>query len=326
MPPDETTVLLLLCSNLAIDNRSALKPLTLREWNALEPKIHSSRFASPENLIGQGAAEIQKSLDLPMPDAERIALLLSRQEQVQDEINYLAGRGIYVISRNETGYPGRYLQRLKQSTPIFIYYSGDPDLLGQPGIAVVGSRNVDEVGQECAAWLGNVCGLSGLVLYSGGARGVDSLSMEAALEARGSVVGVLADSLTQEIRKPQVAAQLNTGNLCLVTPYSPDAGFSVGAAMGRNKLIYCLADYALVIASEVEKGGTWAGAIETLKAGWVPVFVLDHDKMPPGNRALLEKGALSFPYPFNESYTNLPAWLAEHGSAIKPPSEQLGFL
>lgn len=29
--------------------------------------------------------------------------------------------------------------------------------------------------------------------------------------------------------------------------------------MGRNKLIYTLADYALVIASDAETGGTWAG-------------------------------------------------------------------
>jgi predicted Rossmann fold nucleotide-binding protein DprA/Smf involved in DNA uptake len=53
--------------------------------------------------------------------------------------------------------------------------------------------------------------------------------------------------------------------LCLVTPFSPNAGFSIGAAMGRNRLIYCLADYAIVVASDAESGGTWAGATEALK-------------------------------------------------------------
>ena len=46
--------------------------------------------------------------------------------------------------------------------------------------------------------------------------------------------------------------------------------------MGRNRLIYTLADYAIIVASDAETGGTWAGATETLKNGWVPIFVLEH--------------------------------------------------
>ena len=75
------------------------------------------------------------------------------------------------------------------------------------------------------------------------------------------------------IRLPEIRHALERGDLCLVTPYSPNAGFSVGAAMGRNRLIYCLADYAIVVASDAEKGGTWAGATEALKNGWVPNVV-----------------------------------------------------
>ena len=63
--------------------------------------------------------------------------------------------------------------------------------------------------------------------------------------------------------------------LCLATPYSPSAPLSVSAAMGRNCLIYCLADYAIVVASDAETGDTWAGATEALKNSWLPVFVLE---------------------------------------------------
>jgi predicted Rossmann fold nucleotide-binding protein DprA/Smf involved in DNA uptake len=42
----------------------------------------------------------------------------------------------------------------------------------------------------------------------------------------------------------------------------------------RNKLIYAFADAALVVNSDLNKGGTWAGAIEQLdKLKFVPVFV-----------------------------------------------------
>jgi predicted Rossmann fold nucleotide-binding protein DprA/Smf involved in DNA uptake len=189
----------------------------------------------------------------------------------------------------------------------------------------VGSRHLDEAGQETAAFIGNACGLSGLVLYSGGAKGVDTISMNAALEARSSVVGILADSLEKAIRAPEARAAFSRGDMCLATPYTPNAGFSVGGAMGRNRLIYCLADYAIVVASDAEKGGTWSGATEALRAGWLPVFALEHPSMPEGNRRLLQIGATAFPHPFPGHYLKLPAWLQEHSPAPSLKATQLGL-
>jgi predicted Rossmann fold nucleotide-binding protein DprA/Smf involved in DNA uptake len=146
--------------------------------------------------------------------------------------------------------------------------------------------------------------------------------MNAALESRGSAVGILADSLERAIRRQEIRPALERGDLCLATPYAPNAGFSVGAAMGRNRLIYALADYAIVVASDAESGGTWAGATETLKHGWVPVFVLEHPQMPEGNRLLLQRGALPFPHPFPEHPAKLIDWLAEH---VQPRPQQLGL-
>ncbi len=118
---------------------------------------------------------------------------------------------------------------------------------------------------------------------------------------------------------------LKRGDLCLVTPYSPNAGFTVGGAMGRNRLIYCLADFAIVVASDVETGGTWAGAAETLKNGWIPVFALEHDRMPDGNKMLIQKGALPFPHPYNEPPTKLFHWLSEKASTRLTPGGQIAL-
>jgi DNA processing protein len=316
-------VLLLLCSRLGLANDTDLAPLTLREWNPLARKILASNFIRPEGLMGQTAGEIKRQLDLSETEAGRLAGLLARNEDLGSELVRLSSRGIQVMTRVDPDYPQRYRQRLKESTPIVLFYAGQPALLGQPGIAVVGSRHVDQAGQECAAFVGNACGLSGLVLYSGGARGVDTLSMNAALEARGSAVGILASNLEKAIRLPEIDQALKRGDLCLATPYLPDAGFSVGAAMGRNRLIYCLADYAIVVASEAEKGGTWAGATEALKAGWIPVFVLDHTAMPDGNRLLLQKGATAFPHPFSDHFSKLLEWLPENRVPSQPDATQL---
>jgi len=81
----------------------------------------------------------------------------------------------------------------------------------------------------------------------------------------------------------------------LVSPYHPAAGFSAGAAMARNKLIYALADVAVVVSSASGTGGTWEGATEAIKAGWVPVLVRDDDSVPDGNRELIRRGAHALP-------------------------------
>jgi DNA processing protein len=95
--------------------------------------------------------------------------------------------------------------------------------------------------------------------------------------------------------------------------------------MGRNKLIYTLADYAIVVASDAEKGGTWAGATEALRAKWIPVFTLDHPGMPEGNKMLLQKGAIGFPHPFIENRLKLKEWLDGQAAQIKPDPTQLGL-
>lgn len=322
LSPD-SQVLLLLCSRLGLSEEAPVSPLTLREWNLLAKKLQAVS-QRPGDLLSLNAEEIQGQLALSEDESTRLVQLFDRIERLSRELERFAQLDIRVVTRADPGYPKRYLQRLKESAPPVLFYAGEPALLGQPGIAVVGSRHLDPVGQECATYVGNACGLSGLVLYTGGAKGVDTLSMDAALEARGSAVCLLADSLVRVIRQERVRSALDRGDLCLATPYGPDAGFSVGAAMGRNRLIYTLADYAIVVASEAEKGGTWAGANETLKAGWIPVFVLDHPAMPTGNRELMKRGGLPFPYPFPVPYQQLREWLESRASQ-QSKGTQLGL-
>jgi predicted Rossmann fold nucleotide-binding protein DprA/Smf involved in DNA uptake len=83
--------------------------------------------------------------------------------------------------------------------------------------------------------------------------------------------------------------------LVLVSPFNPEAGFDVGNAMARNKYIYCLSDAGIVVSTSKEKGGTWNGAIENLKYGWVPLWVKKHADPDSGNAALIQRGARWLP-------------------------------
>ena len=92
--------------------------------------------------------------------------------------------------------------------------------------------------------------------------------------------------------------QLLDGHLVLISPYDPSAGFNVGHAMQRNKLIYALAEASLVVNADFNKGGTWAGAIEQLDTlRLVPVYVRSTGKTGRGLDALQQKGARLWPNP-----------------------------
>lgn len=113
------------------------------------------------------------------------------------------------------------------------------------------------------------------------------------------------------------------GQLTLISPYDPSAGFNVGNAMQRNKLIYALADASLVVSSDVGKGGTWAGAIEQLdKLNFVPVYVRSTGEPSAGLDALRKKGALAWPNPQDDE-----SFEAVFGAQAPAPiaSTQTGF-
>ena len=92
--------------------------------------------------------------------------------------------------------------------------------------------------------------------------------------------------------------------------------------MSRNKIIYALADYGVVVSSGYKEGGTWSGALEQIeRLKLVPIFVRDGATVPEGNKRLLKQGALPFPVqPWPPSLKDELARLAENSA--KTPVQQ----
>ena len=191
--------MVMLCSRLGFSRQTEVKTFTLRDWNPLARKLAKENMR-PGDLLGLSAVDLKNKLDIEQEESERIAFLLERGTAIAIELERLSSLGIWVWTRSDEDYPVRYRQRLKDSAPLILFGSGDVYLPGQPGLAMVGSRNVDEDIKGFAEEIGNICANNGLVVYSGGARGIDSYSMSAALDGRGTSVGVLAHSLEKTIR------------------------------------------------------------------------------------------------------------------------------
>jgi DNA processing protein len=312
----DSQAVLLLCSTLATGRGvDAPKPLSRSEWNDLARVVGASSLRRPGALMGLPAQQLRVDLGIAESLAERLVRLLDRGGQLAIELERLQGLGIWAVTRADDDYPGRLRERLKSHAPAVLFGAGARELVSRPGVAIVGSRNIDNAGAAFASALGGHCAALDVTVVSGGARGVDRLAVGSALEAEGTAVAVLAESLEDAVRRRETRSHLLGGRLALVTPIHPAVKFSVAAAMGRNKLIYALASCAVVVAADLETGGTWAGAIENLRAGWVPLFVRQGDDVPEGNRELINRGASPLMSPEVPKPGPLEAWDTPAGEA-----------
>jgi predicted Rossmann fold nucleotide-binding protein DprA/Smf involved in DNA uptake len=281
---DPASLAVLLLVNRLVD--VGAKPLTASEfWPLYE------RLGDLAALPGTSASELEKLLDGDSVEAARLAQLLDGGSALAMQLSSLEDQGIRVLTPTGESYPRRLRERLGNAAPPVLFAVGPTGLLQHDGLGVVGSRDVSAEGGEVAKDAARVAARAGRSLISGAARGVDQLAMGAALEAGGNVVGVLADALTKLLRTAETRKQVLDGELCLCSPFKPDAGFNAGNAMARNKIIYGLSRATLVVASDTDSGGTWAGATEALKKSYGAVAVWRGPGEGPGNEELERLGA-----------------------------------
>lgn len=282
---------ILLCSYLGIKSDDALKPLSLGEWNALLEKLAEVK-EKPGVVLQNNNSWVEK-LNCPKELIERIKGLITRGGSVAFELDDLERKGIFVVTQFDEDYPILLKRKLKEKMPPILYYAGNIDLAKKIGIAIAGSRNVDENGMEFTRKLVEKAAKEKQVIYSGGARGVDTVAEETAIKSGSAVVSFIADSLVSKIKRKQVTADVISGNLLLFSDVKPDTGFSAARAMNRNKYIYASAYGAFVVSTDYNKGGTWNGAVESLRNGFTKTLVWNNQNYV-GNQKLIEKGGLSF--------------------------------
>ena len=297
-PSLNTRAILLLTAPLIIgrERRSSPKPLAPGEYNRLASRLRDLR-RQPADLLGDGAGALIEESRLNL-DAERLGHLLDRGFLLSQAMERWRARALWVTSRADTEYPRRLKERLGGQAPPVLYGCGNRENLDSGGLAVVGSRNVDDDVIAYTEGIGRLAAEARRTLVSGGARGIDQAAMRGALDAGGTVAGVLADRLERAATHRDHRDALMDDRLVLICPYDPAAGFLVGHAMQRNKLIYALADAALVVSAELEEGGTWTGAVEQLdRHRFVSVYVRATGETEKGLGGLLEHGAKPWPSP-----------------------------
>jgi predicted Rossmann fold nucleotide-binding protein DprA/Smf involved in DNA uptake len=318
---------ILLLTAPLVAGRSEPSPglLTLSEYNRVA-RILREKQLQPADLIGSSAAEVV-ALCATILGRERLDSLLGRGFLLSQAVERWSARAIWIVSRADTTYPRRLKTRLKEDSPPVLYGCGDAALLETGGLAVVGSRHVNDELTIYTENVGKLAAEAHRTLISGAAKGIDRAAMYGALQAGGAVVGIMADSLERAALARDNREPLMDGRLVFISPYDPTAGFNVGHAMQRNKVIYALSDAALVVTSDFEKGGTWTGAIEQLeRLRFVPVFVRNGIEESKGNLALLQRGAHAWPNPCSGAELIEAITTVAESVAAEPKQSRLPFV
>jgi DNA processing protein len=165
------------------------------EWLALTltPGLGPTRsrklvehFGSPEAVFRASLTELEAT-GIQAVSAQAIATGKSA-ELAREEIARAASAGVTVVSMDDPLYP----PRLKEiyDPPLILYVRGAPDILANPGIAMVGTRHPTAYGSGMAERLACDLAAQGLVIISGLARGVDTASHRGAISAKGKTIAV----------------------------------------------------------------------------------------------------------------------------------------
>jgi DNA processing protein len=229
-----------------------------------------------------------KPEDLPA----RIALARRWQDPATGDriARVLAERRPFVYQAGRDGYP---IESTPESPAVLLAEGDDERALGQPRVAVVGTRAATPHGLADAREIGAVLAAAGATVVSGLAIGIDGAAHEGALDAGGSVIGVVATGLDVVYPRRHRALFDRVRRSGLLVS---ESGYGVtprrSAFPVRNRIIAGLADVVVVVEATV-KGGARITADRALDYGR-PVLAVPGSRRNPaaaGTNALIAEGA-----------------------------------
>ena len=215
---------------------------------------------------------------------------IASHEEAEREFAGIRARGAHLIALGEKHYPPRL--RMIDDAPPLLTVRGNLDVLSQPMIALVGSRNASAAGVKFAERIARDLGDAGYVIASGLARGIDAGAHRASLAT--GTVAVLAgghNRIYPSEHQPLIEALLPHGAAISEMPidWEPRAR----DFPRRNRLISGLA-VGVVIVEAAKRSGSLITARLAGEQGR-EVFAVPGSPLDPrteGANALLKQGAI----------------------------------
>lgn len=151
------------------------------------------------------------------------------------------------------------LNDLGPHAPLLLWLRGDPALLTEPGLAIVGARACTGYGSHVTAELASAASSAGVTVVSGAAYGIDAVAHRAALAAGAPTVAVLAGGVDRpypSAHKALLDRVADQGVVC--SELVPGSAPTRWRFLQRNRVIA-----ALTRATLVTEAGLRSGSLNT---------------------------------------------------------------
>lgn len=229
----------------------------------------------------------EKTLLQMLPQKRNLQLEKEWEEKILQE-------KIGLLSQEDELYP----LQLKEfsSAPFVLFYRGNPEILQNKQLAVVGSRRPTFYGQQVIEKILPALSRAGLTITSGMAQGIDSMAHQIALNENSPTIAVLGSGLARKILQKHPCFSLankilEKGGLIL-SEYSPFQQANRATFPARNRIVAGLSLGTLVIEAG-EKSGSLITANYALENNR-EVFAIPGNIFSPqsiGANKLIQQGA-----------------------------------
>ncbi len=169
------------------------------------------------------------------------------------DLRWLEAPGHHLVPQDDPRFPP--LLAALPDAPLAWWVRGNPALLRQAQLAIVGSRRATPVGREVAAEFAAAAVAAGWVVTSGLAEGVDAAAHRGALAAQGPTVAVCGTGpdLVYPPRHQELAAAIAATG-AIVTEFPPGIPARPAHFPYRNRLLAGLAIGTVVVEAALRSG------------------------------------------------------------------------
>ncbi len=291
---DEAFATMLLMSQIDPGKSELVRPLTTAEWHQLQAKLKASSLLSAGELLRADMGALMM-LGCTEEESYRLCVLLGRTLPLSISLEQQHMKGIDIITHEERSYPDKLRDTLLEKAPPMLYIAGRPELFRQSAIAVLGPLAPKGDTENRVRRLVREASEAGFVVVLDGQNGLGHIALDEVSKCSGRCVLVLAGAMSAALERPLIANLVSERRCVLLSQFHPDAPYTASHAIMRNKCVYALSEAAFVFACDEDKGITYAGAIEALRAKSCKfVYALDTE-LYSGNRPLISKGAVPIP-------------------------------
>ncbi|MBM2816699.1 MAG: putative Rossmann fold nucleotide-binding protein uptake [Ignavibacteria bacterium] len=270
-----------------------LKGWRIEAVNKLVVNIFHEQKSSFEEIFSLERNELSNRYNLNEKECLDIINLKEELPNYSFLAEDLKSQGFEIIPINSPDYSPTLKENLKlKSSPTVIYIKGNRKILMEKSIAIVGSREADDISLEFTDNVAKKASKEFKVIVSGFAKGVDRQALESAMKYTGQSIIVLPQGvLTFGSGYQKYYQQIVNGDVLVLSVFHPKAQWASGLAMARNPIIYALA-HEIYVAQSSDSGGTWHGVIDGLRKGREIFVRKPEPNEKNANQLLIQRGAI----------------------------------